>query len=226
MHIGGEDDANVGGATGGALRITAENRTLQIDTNEILATTYYAPTSLLPAITLASTLYLNREGGEIILHDAVSADARVSFHEDGRVVLGQEHALSAKLTVDGAIRARELYVTPDGWADDVFEPGYPMRSIAELEAYVKKHRHLPSIPSEREVTEEGVSVGEMDASLLRNVEELTLRLIALSQRVDEATSVHAKRVAELEKRAVAAEQRLAELEARAEALGSASRGSR
>ena len=35
--------------------------------------------------------------------------------------------------MDGLVVAEVLPVTPGGWADDVFDPSYWMRSIEELE---------------------------------------------------------------------------------------------
>jgi len=41
----------------------------------------------------------------------------------------------------------------------------------------REHHHLPEIPSQKEVAEKGVSVGEMQSKLLAKIEELTLHLI-------------------------------------------------
>lgn len=41
---------------------------------------------------------------------------------------------------------------------------------------------MPGIPSEKEVREKGVSVGEMQAKLLAKVEELTLLMIQADER--------------------------------------------
>jgi hypothetical protein len=43
---------------------------------------------------------------------------------------------------------------------------------------------LPGIPSATEVAQHGVSVGDMQSRLLAKVEEMTLHLIALSEKVD------------------------------------------
>jgi hypothetical protein len=59
----------------------------------------------------------------------------------------------------------------------VFQPGYRLQPLGEVRAFIRKHNHLPDIPSEAEVKEKGVSLGEMQAKLLAKVEELTLHLI-------------------------------------------------
>lgn len=82
-----------------------------------------------------------------------------------------------KLAVNGTIGAKDVIVTNTGWADYVFRPGYELRPLSEVRAYIEAHGHLPEIPSEAEVREKGVSVGEMQAKLLAKVEELTLHLM-------------------------------------------------
>ncbi len=59
----------------------------------------------------------------------------------------------------------------------MFRPGYRLRPLSEIGAYIRQHRHLPDIPSEAEVKEKGVSLGDMQAKLLAKVEELTLHMI-------------------------------------------------
>ena len=59
-----------------------------------------------------------------------------------------------------------------------------MRPLSEVSAFIQQHRHLPDIPTEAEVNEKGVSVGEMQAKLLAKVEELTLHMIKAEERND------------------------------------------
>ncbi|MVT08261.1 hypothetical protein [Chitinophaga tropicalis] len=75
------------------------------------------------------------------------------------------------------IKTSRLQVTPDGWSDFVFDPAYQLPSLEEIESYIKVNKHLPDVPSEMEVKEKGIDVGEMNRTLLQKVEELTLHLI-------------------------------------------------
>jgi hypothetical protein len=80
--------------------------------------------------------------------------------------------------VDGKIIAEELRVQMSGeWPDYVFDPQYPLSTLEDVEQYIQTHRHLPNIPSSREVKEEGILVGDMQARLLEKIEELTLHII-------------------------------------------------
>ncbi|MGH7454033.1 MAG: hypothetical protein ACRENG_21960, partial [bacterium] len=101
-----------------------------------------------------------------------------------------------KLAVNGKIKAKEIVVDTTGWADFVFAEDYPLTPLAEVEQYIKTNKHLPGIPSEREVAENGVSLGEMQAKLLQKIEELTLYVIELKK---ENELLH-KRVSSLKKR--------------------------
>lgn len=89
------------------------------------------------------------------------------------------------LSVDGTIRAKEVIVTLEGWSDHVFSPDYKLSGLYDLEAFVKEHRHLPGVPTESEVLEDGARIGEMNAILLEKVEELTLYVIELQRQIDE-----------------------------------------
>jgi hypothetical protein len=82
-----------------------------------------------------------------------------------------------KLDVAGAIRCTEVKVVALPWADFVFQPSYKLRTLGEVEQFIKANHHLPEIPTAKEVKENGVGLGEMNAKLLQKVEELTLYLI-------------------------------------------------
>ena len=101
--------------------------------------------------------------------------AKLTIRRSGNVGIGITSP-SHKLTVDGTIRAKEIIVDT-GWSDFVFEDGYDLMSLDDVESYIHKHRHLPEIPSAEMVAEEGVSLGAMDAKLLQKIEELTLYTI-------------------------------------------------
>lgn len=81
------------------------------------------------------------------------------------------------LSVNGNIISKKAVVQVSDWADKVFQKNYRLMSLSEIEAFVKQYKHLPEIPSESEIIENGVDVGEMNKLLLQKVEELTLHLI-------------------------------------------------
>lgn len=71
------------------------------------------------------------------------------------------------------------------WSDFVFENDYDLPTLEEVEEHIAENGHLPEIPSEAEVTENGINLGEMDAKLLQKIEELTLYLIEQNKEIKE-----------------------------------------
>ena len=105
-------------------------------------------------------------------------------------------APTALLDVAGSIKASDILLSVNSWADYVFEKNYALRPLSEVEAYIKANKHLPDVPSEDEVKKNGISVLEMNVILLRKVEELTLYAIELKAKTDALE----KRLEVLEKR--------------------------
>ena len=96
------------------------------------------------------------------------------------------------VTLVRKLNAESIEVRPDAmnylWYDHVFAPDYKLRSLKELETFVKENRHLPDIPSEEDIKENGINVFEMNALLVKKVEELTLYIIDLEKRISEIES--------------------------------------
>jgi hypothetical protein len=91
-----------------------------------------------------------------------------------------------KLAVNGTIGAKavkvELSQTP--WPDYVFENEYTMQNINELEAFLKTNKHLPNVPSAKEIEKDGIDMATMDAKLLEKIEELSLYIIEQNKRIE------------------------------------------
>ena len=100
----------------------------------------------------------------------------------GNIGIGTSNTHGFKLAVAGKTITEEVVVQLQAnWPDYVFEPNYKLQTLPELEQYIKTNKHLPEVPSAEQVKENGLSVGEMNAILLKKVEELTLHLIELEK---------------------------------------------
>lgn len=90
-----------------------------------------------------------------------------------------------KLSIGGKIITEGLNVSSFGqWPDYVFSKGYKILPLPELQRYVRDHGHLPGMPSALEVSKDGIQVENISRLMLEKVEELTLHLINLNDRLD------------------------------------------
>lgn len=102
------------------------------------------------------------------------------------VGIGTTDTKGYRLAIAGKGVAEELVVKiRANWPDYVFENNYKLPSLSELETFIKSYKHLPDVPTADEVKEDGLSLGEMNAILLKKVEELTLHVIEQSKRIEE-----------------------------------------
>ena len=74
------------------------------------------------------------------------------------------------------------------WPDYVFDEAFVILPLRELAQFVKANKHLPDVPSAADVQVNGINVGEMNAILLKKVEELTLYLIEQQNEIAEMKS--------------------------------------
>ncbi len=120
----------------------------------------------------------------------------------GTVGIGDTHVPPGyKLGVNGKIMAVEMHVKlRANWPDYVFTGNYKALSLKELEIYFKKYKHLPEIPSESEVAKNGLDLGEMDAALLKKIEELTLFIVEQQKQIEQNNSDIQNLKAVIEKR--------------------------
>jgi len=116
---------------------------------------------------------------------------------DIRIISTEENTLDFLTNLDwpGTGGTKIMSVKEDGvytikltvqssWSDFVFNDNYFLLSLTELENYIKENGHLPDIPSESYVKENGIDLGEMTSKLLQKIEELTLYVIDLNKQVE------------------------------------------
>ncbi len=89
-----------------------------------------------------------------------------------------------QLTVNGKVHAKEVRVDLSvPFPDYVFEHSYKLPALDSVKAFVDLNHHLPEIPSATQIEKEGLKIGEMNAVILKKVEELTLYLIGQQQQL-------------------------------------------
>ena len=87
------------------------------------------------------------------------------------------------LYVANKIKTKDLDVAPNEtvWPDYVFEDNYALKSLEEVKEFINEEGHLPGVPSASTIQSEGYNLPEMNALLMKKIEELTLYILELKQ---------------------------------------------
>jgi hypothetical protein len=109
---------------------------------------------------------------------ANGASLAIKAIQNGNVGIGTAIP-DEKLTVKGKIHTQEVRVDMAGplVPDYVFAEDYKLKSLQEVEDFIKENKHLPEIPSAQEIEKNGLMLAEMNMNLLKKMEEMTLYII-------------------------------------------------
>ena len=137
------------------------------------------------------TLDINTPNGSGVVigptYAGSSAGAGCGLLVENRVGIGTSSPdANFKLQVVGGIKTDKIQI--NNWTleapDYVFDKGYKLRSIGEVEKFIAAQKHLPEIASAKEMKEKGVDLVKMNMTLLQKVEELTLYTIAQNKKIE------------------------------------------
>lgn len=132
--------------------------------------------------TTSTTTYSMLSDGSMTLNNGTNdffkldANGKLTIHNGTQKIL--------QLESNGTLRGRHMKIDVDNWADFVFEDDYQLMPLNEVEQFVKTEKHLPNVPSEKELKANGMDVQEMNAVLMQKVEELTLYLIEQDKEIE------------------------------------------
>ncbi|HKR04932.1 MAG TPA: hypothetical protein VJY62_09870 [Bacteroidia bacterium] len=98
------------------------------------------------------------------------------------------------VSVGGKIICEEVKVELEAnWPDYVFNDNYKLKSLDELEKSIKENKHLPGMPSAKDISaQKGFHVGEMQSKLLEKIEEQALYILQLKKEIDEIKTAMVK----------------------------------
>ena len=133
----------------------------------------------------ATDLYINDQ--RVVSSQWVTSGGNVYY--DGAVGIGTSlvnNPNGYKFAVNGRIGAKDVRVEKVSvtWPDYVFNKRYELPTLKEVEEYIDEHKHLQDVPSAVEIEKSGHSLGEMDAILLKKIEELTLYVIQQQKEIE------------------------------------------
>jgi hypothetical protein len=124
---------------------------------------------------------------------SVGSEGQIEFHNENMKVMSiradnnvnfGNPDYSTNLFVNGEITANQMRVNTSFWWDKVLKPDYELMPLTELQTFITQNSHLPDIPKETEVLEQGVDLGEMNGLLLKKIEELTLYLLEQDRKIN------------------------------------------
>lgn len=113
--------------------------------------------------------------------------------DDGKIGMGLDPSATPNLfpagyrlyVKDGILteKVKVAVTSYSNWSDYVFANEYKLRSLDEVESFIKTNRHLPGVSSAEQMVKEGNDLGATDAKLLEKIEELTLYIIQLNKKI-------------------------------------------
>lgn len=174
LHIGSHLQSNSLGSgnligTNAAFRISSQLNSLFMDSKNIFSD---------------GVLALSTKGSEPLLIGTGSTE-RLRITKFGDVGIGTTNTFGYKLAVNGTIASTEIKVeNTSNWPDFVFESDYKLPTLSEVEKHIKINGHLKDIPTTEEVEVNGILLGDMNAKLLKKIEELTLYSIDQEKRIE------------------------------------------
>jgi hypothetical protein len=130
---------------------------------------------------------------QVRANSASFSDA-IRIQTNGKVGIGTVGAFPTnslytnyKLFVTGGILTDEVRVKLSAsgtWADYVFKTDYKLKSLNEVEQFIKENGHLPNVPIAAHVKVNGIDVADMARIKQEKIEELTLYIIAQNKRIE------------------------------------------
>lgn len=187
---------NVGIGTGTGAPLARLDVRGQTYTQTLSVNTYDTPAKL--------TVQATATQGALEVQDA-DGDPTIRVFNDGKVVIGKgayantgetpifliqnENQQILKVNHDGIVWAREIKLSLDAFPDHVFRDDYELMSIEELERFIAREGHLPNVPSEQAVVSDGLKVSQLLTAQMEKIEELTLYIIQLNERIKELESI-------------------------------------
>ena len=95
------------------------------------------------------------------------------------------------MAVNGKMIGEELKIQlVANWPDFVFNKDYNLPTLTEVEKHILENGYLRDVPNAKEVSENGILLGEMNAKLLQKIEELTLYTIQQEKEIQQQKEIN------------------------------------
>lgn len=125
--------------------------------------------------------------GEVVITN-VGSQASLTINnsnEHALIINDNNNQKIFQIENNGLTRAREIRVDAAHWADYVFDEDYELATLKEVDEFINKNHRLPGMPSEKQILEEGINVAGMQTLHMQKIEELTLYMIQMDERMNQ-----------------------------------------
>jgi hypothetical protein len=141
---------------------------MAIDENEIQARSNSA----------GADLFVQHNGGNLLLCGNELGGVGIG------IASGASMPVGSLLAVDGKITCEEVLVKlSQNWPDYVFADDYKLMDLEKLKSFIDKNKHLPGVPSASVIAQNGLELGQVQKTMMEKIEELTLYIIQLENRI-------------------------------------------
>ncbi|PWL30059.1 hypothetical protein [uncultured Roseivirga sp.] len=162
------------------------NNTMKVNSSIVMGETSPAPIAIRSSSVNGAFIDLGYTGSPEngIIRTYVIDGYQAEFNLGGLKTNGINE-LGGNTVVLGNLESQKVKVTatPGSVPDYVFSTNYELKTLNEVEDFIKANSHLPNIPSAKEIETNGQDVGELQLKLLEKIEELTLYLIEKDNQV-------------------------------------------
>lgn len=132
--------------------------------------------------------FQNNNGNDLYTFNSPDHEGILAIRSNGKVGIGTNNPQAA-LDVNGTIVATRVSLNIGSFPDYVFAKDYKLMNLYDLEQFVNTNKHLPGVPSESEMVENGMDLTKMNTMLMEKVEELTLHTINQQKIIDQQKEV-------------------------------------
>lgn len=137
----------------------------------------------------ATRFCVTPNGGAVVGMFSSASPARGLYVYGGLTVGTSTLPTGFKAAIDGKLICEEIYVrNSTNWPDYVFSKDYELTPLNEVAEYIEANNHLPNVPSAETLESEGISVGEMQKIQMEKIEELTLYILQLQEKIEKLES--------------------------------------
>ncbi|TCI92128.1 hypothetical protein [Tenacibaculum sp. M341] len=126
----------------------------------------------------------NIENSHFSVKNAFGSDA-MYVKTDGKVGFGaiNPNNITEQVHVAGRIKATGFIADASSFPDYVFAKDYKLMSLQEVKNYTDENQHLPGMPSEKEVVNNGLDVNKVVIISVEKIEELYLHTINQEEKI-------------------------------------------